>query len=562
MKIICRLFILPLLIIFLTHSSFSQSLYDAAARGETEKVAQSLQKNPETVNALSEDGYSALMMAVVWGQRNQTEIINLLLDKGADINLATPAGKTALHLAAQYAAPSLVEFLLSRNADPFRRDGKARYPFHYAIFRGDRNIAEKLFRPELDLELEGEDGPRLLHQAAACGYVAFLDLLLEKGADIRAARPDGGSILHSAVEGDLVDLIGKGLRAGLKPDQRNVYGQTPLHLAAGLGRIEAVRALLQGGAAIAIPDYVGRTAYHLAKIENRTDIMELLVLHGVQESPVPLDVSGPYFGQGPPGLTPEIFAPGIISTAKGGEFAGVFTPDGREYFFTQRGFDFGQKIRYLRMENGKWTPPAFAPFTYDTFEFEPALAPDGQKLYYGSRRPLPGQKESNPKADIWMVPRLAGGWGQPQYVGPDMMYVSVSRRGTLYVTGQAKNSKRRGIVKREFRNGQLAEAEDLGENINFMLLAAHPYIDPEERFLIFDAQPQGPEAGPDLFISFKKEDGTWSRAIGFGPEFNLGREMAPSVSPDGKYLFFSRDGDIYWVDARVIDRLKEKSLKQ
>jgi hypothetical protein len=297
-------------------------------------------------------------------------------------------------------------------------------------------------------------------------------------------------------------------------------------------------------------------------MENRTDVMEFLARHGAQDSAVPFEVSGPYFGQRPPGLTPEIFAPGIISTAKGHEFAGVFTPDGREYFFTQRGFDFGQRIRSLKMEANKWTPPAMAPFTYDAFEFEPAMAPDGHKLYYGSRRPLPGQKELNPSADIWMVPRVEGGWGQPQYVGPDMMYVSVSRTGTLYVTGQAKNSKARGIVKRELRNGRLAEAEDLGESVNFMPLTAHPYIDPAEQFLIFDAQPRGMDAGPDLFISFKKEDGTWSRAVGFGPEFDLGREMAPSVSPDGKYLFFARDGDIYWVDARVFDRLKEKSLKQ
>jgi ankyrin repeat protein len=473
MKTISRL-IISLVIVLLARPSYSQSLHEAAVRGEIEKLAQLLQKNPEAVNALSEEGYTALMMAVIWGQKNQTEVMGLLLDKGADINLANASGKTALHMAAEYASPAIVEWLLAKNADPFRRDGKARYPFHYAVFRGDKAIAEKLFRPELDLEPDSEDVPRLLHRAAACGYVSFVNLLLEKGVDLGLARPDGGSILHSAVEGGLVDLLGKGLRAGLKPDQRNVYGQTPLQLAAGLGRIEAVRALLEGGAAVAVRDYVGRTAYHLAKMENRADVLELLARHGAQESAVPFEVSGPYFGQRPPGLTPEIFAPGIISTAKGFEFAGVFTPDGREYYFTQRGFDFGQKIRYMRMENGKWTPPSFAPFTYEAFEFEPAIAPDGNKLYYGSRRPLPGKNELNPGADIWMVSRLEGGWGQPQYVGPDMMYVSVSRTGTLYFTGQAKNSKGRGIVKREFRNGQLAEAEDLGENVNFMPLTAHP----------------------------------------------------------------------------------------
>ncbi|MBE0655504.1 MAG: hypothetical protein IH594_17005, partial [Bacteroidales bacterium] len=44
---------------------------------------------------------------------------------------------------------------------------------------------------------------------------------------------------------------------------------------------------------------------------------------------------GPYLGQNPPGLTPEIFAPGIISTEQF-EFGGTFSPDGTEFFFTRR----------------------------------------------------------------------------------------------------------------------------------------------------------------------------------------------------------------------------------
>lgn len=41
---------------------------------------------------------------------------------------------------------------------------------------------------------------------------------------------------------------------------------------------------------------------------------------------------GEYFGQKPPGMTPEIFAPGFISTGKA-ELNSVFTPDGREFYF-------------------------------------------------------------------------------------------------------------------------------------------------------------------------------------------------------------------------------------
>jgi hypothetical protein len=41
-----------------------------------------------------------------------------------------------------------------------------------------------------------------------------------------------------------------------------------------------------------------------------------------------------------------------------------------------------------------------------------------------------------------------------------------------------------------------------------------------------------------------------------GDKINVSREMCPSLSPDGRFLFFSRDGDIYWVDAEIIQDIK------
>ena len=51
-----------------------------------------------------------------------------------------------------------------------------------------------------------------------------------------------------------------------------------------------------------------------------------------QKSEFPV-LKGPYLGQKQPGMTPEIFAPGIVSTEKFREFSGTFTPDGKEYYF-------------------------------------------------------------------------------------------------------------------------------------------------------------------------------------------------------------------------------------
>jgi hypothetical protein len=78
-----------------------------------------------------------------------------------------------------------------------------------------------------------------------------------------------------------------------------------------------------------------------------------------------------------------------------------------------------------------------------------------------------------------------------------------------------------------------------------------------EEYMIYCAErPDGHGKG-DLFISFKNAKGEWAAAKNMGKAINSqGYEFCPFVTADGKYLFFSRDGDIYWVDAGVIERLK------
>ena len=108
-------------------------------------------------------------------------------------------------------------------------------------------------------------------------------------------------------------------------------------------------------------------------------------------------LTGPYLGYKPPGMTPEVFAPGIISKEDTQEFAGTFSPDGKEFFFTRRPEydDFqAQRIWFTREINGIWTEPEPAPFSEDCMELEPFISPDGQRLYFGSSRPLPGENQN------------------------------------------------------------------------------------------------------------------------------------------------------------------------
>lgn len=87
----------------------------------------------------------------------------------------------------------------------------------------------------------------------------------------------------------------------------------------------------------------------------------------------------------------------------------------------------------------------------------------------------------------------------------------------------------------------------------YLMRGAHPFIAPDESYLIFDAQAEG-RGKSQLFICFKDLSGNWTEAIKFDKKINATfTENIANVSPDGKYLFFHRNNDIYWVDANIIE---------
>jgi hypothetical protein len=266
---------------------------------------------------------------------------------------------------------------------------------------------------------------------------------------------------------------------------------------------------------------------------------------------------GPYLGQTPPGAIPEVFAPGVISTEKGWEAALSFSPDQSELFFSHRSDIQGNENRIMHMKKIKniWTEPALPSFALDLIEYEAFITPDSQKVIFKSQRPKPngGAREGG----IWYAQKEKEAWSDAQYLPGAInkewiMSVTSTLDGTLYFTG------RYGIAKSRFVNGEYVKPEILPKEINKNKYfgASHPYIAPDESYLIFDAEGM---TNSDLFISFRKKDGSWTDAIKLDQRINTkGYEGIATVSPDGKYLFFNRDNDIYWVSAKFIEELRPK----
>ncbi len=269
-------------------------------------------------------------------------------------------------------------------------------------------------------------------------------------------------------------------------------------------------------------------------------------------------LQGPYLGQEPPGLTPKVFAPDFVSTKDVSEFSCTFSKDGKEFYFARNTGPQQFTILYTKDTGNGWTEPEPAPFSGDYFNHEPYVSFDGNKIYWGSMRPLPDGKT---EYSIWVADRTSDGWGTPYPLGFPAMYVTSNSTGTLYYTGRGRGGA--CLAKAELKDGEYV-TEILGEPLISDYWDGHPCIAPDGSYIIFDSEnrPENEECG--LFISFKKENGNWTEPVNMKQVISKGRYAM--FSPEGKYIFFSAPGegegkDLWWISAEVVEKLRPESLK-
>jgi hypothetical protein len=276
-------------------------------------------------------------------------------------------------------------------------------------------------------------------------------------------------------------------------------------------------------------------------------------------------LKGPYLGQKLPGMTPEVFAPGIVSTAAH-EFSCTFTPDGKEFFFARRHPALNQVVLMMtRLRDSVWTEPEVAPFVENEMTFEPSVTPDNKRLYFQCGKPAPGQ--TGPSMNVLYVEREGDAWGKAKDPGAPLnpskaMRVSMATSGTIYTTDISQGMGTEAIAVSRKVDGKYEALERMGPPIATGVQTMYPFVAPDESYLMYAAKDPADKTKDVLLISFRKPDGSWGepKTIDLGINASL-----PHVSPDGKFLFFTAGergkSDIYWVSAAVIDNFRPKVTK-
>ena len=278
--------------------SIDQEFLKAVENKDIPKI-NALLKQGANINAREPtNGYFALQYAINWPD---VGLVKLLLDKGADVNLADTGGDTALIEAARDGGPvytAIVKLLIERGAD-VHADNDA------AILRAAKYAAPETVRlllskgARVDASDKDSDGDTVLMQAAGGASVATVEMLLSAGANINETNEKGRTALMKAVTLDhrydpkerlpIIELL---LKRGANINARDTSGMTPLlhsvvqymsEAGGVIAHVEVVQFLLDRGADVSASDEQGDTALVKAvkAFRGSTDIVQSLLVKGV-----------------------------------------------------------------------------------------------------------------------------------------------------------------------------------------------------------------------------------------------------------------------------------------
>ena len=226
------------------------------------------------VNAMINSGDSPMHLALEYGR---PEMMQLLIQHGADINTRYKRNSTLLHLVLAVRT-EFVQFVIQ--ADITDQD------YEHRFLRDTTAVAvEALIQKGVDVNARDGDNSTPLHLALSKSHVdpKTLRLLLQHGADVKARDKDGLTPLHCAscwAEVESVQLL---IQHGADVDARDKKNSTPLHLALSKGHVdpETLRLLLQHGADVKARDKDGLTPLHCASCWAGVESVQLLIQHGV-----------------------------------------------------------------------------------------------------------------------------------------------------------------------------------------------------------------------------------------------------------------------------------------
>lgn len=257
-----------------------------------------------------------------------------------------------------------------------------------------------------------------------------------------------------------------------------------------------------------------------------------------------------YLGQTSPGVIPILFADSLMLGATALQCARIaISADGKEIYFTKRNsLDVNEEnIQYFKYENNTWNGPFILFPNISSMNLAPTFSPDGDTLYFQSI-------ENNITRTYFSV-RDSEGWTTHQlfkWYSDELYYLQETNDHNFYVAVQngINGLGNYDICKITFNNNTISAIQSLGIPLNTNNNDGAFFIAKDESFIVLGRNESS--TNRDLYISYKKSDGTWCTPRSLGSKINNGStfKWGPYVTPDNKYLFYESTANrwtTWWV---------------
>ncbi|MBW1294768.1 TolB family protein [Aquimarina litoralis] len=267
-----------------------------------------------------------------------------------------------------------------------------------------------------------------------------------------------------------------------------------------------------------------------------------------------------YYNLSKPKAIPQDFNPEILDLNGSFKFNVEIKKCDEIYFTT---ITSSENIFFSKKQNEKWSKPNIASFSDPNYnDADPFLSKDGNRMYFISKRPT---HTTDKKLDynIWYADKKDDQWAKPKPLPKpinsddfDEYFFSISDNGNAFFSSNRKGGEGSFDIytTKVLDNNQFSAPQNAGRPISTEKYEFDPYISPNEDFIIFSINEKG---NSSLYFSYKNKDDNWSEPQNLGDKINVtNQDFAPSLSADGKFIFFSNNGKLRWVSTDILKSLQ------
>lgn len=257
-------------------------LFELVRDNNNEEFIKTIKKYPNfDINIKDENNNHLLNYAIAL---NNAELVNLLLKKGAILDIVDPDGKSILFTPIKFNFINIINIVLSYNRSNIGisildiKDRNGHIPLHYAIMFKNEKLVKLLIDEGSNVNYVDNNNNNALHHAIYSRNYQICKSVITPDLDINARTSTGETALHLSCNLQLDNITKLLIDNNIDIDaQDNEHEVTALHYSAIINNKKIIEYLLNKKAEVNVQDFLGNTALHYSISEEHNEIFNLLM---------------------------------------------------------------------------------------------------------------------------------------------------------------------------------------------------------------------------------------------------------------------------------------------